>query len=137
MNEADRREGEDGRRDGEIGRTGQDMTERNRQKSYSEVVIEGIMKKARMFVGDSIPMKTDKALNKGGDVLFSFTRSNIKDIAERGQQFLGLGKGGAILVQESTNNAEMEGSTAKAKKYRPLVRTMLHGFRFVLYICLS
>ena len=102
---------------------GQHMIER----SYSEVVIEGSMKKARVFVGDSIAMKTDKALNNGGDVVVCFTRTNIKDIAERGQTFLGLGKGGAILVQEGTNNAEREGTTAIAKTFRQLVRTMLHG----------
>ena len=42
------------------------MTER---KSYSEVVIEGMRERARMFVGDSIVRKTDRDLNKGDDVV--------------------------------------------------------------------
>ena len=42
------------------------MTER---KSYSEVVIEGVRERARMFVGDSIVRKTDRDLNKGVDVV--------------------------------------------------------------------
>ena len=38
------------------------MTER---KSKSEVVLEGLRERARMFVGDSIVRKTDRDLNKG------------------------------------------------------------------------
>ena len=41
---------------------GQNVTER---KSYSEVVIQGVRKRARMFMRDSIVRKTDRAINKG------------------------------------------------------------------------
>ena len=51
---------------------GQDMTEGNRRKSYSEVVIEGMKRKARVFVGDSIIKKNVRALNKGDDVIVDF-----------------------------------------------------------------
>ena len=34
------------------------------RKSYSEGVIEGVRKRARMLVGDSIVRKTDRVLNK-------------------------------------------------------------------------
>ena len=44
-------------------------TERIRRKSYSEEVIERVRRRVRMFVGDSIVRKTDKALNKGDDVV--------------------------------------------------------------------
>ena len=41
---------------------GQNVTER---KSYSEVVIQGVRKRARMFMRDSIVRKTDRAISKG------------------------------------------------------------------------
>ena len=42
------------------------MRERIRN-SYAEVVIEGVKRKERVFVGNSIVRKTDKVLNKGED----------------------------------------------------------------------
>ena len=39
---------------------GQIVTEGIQWKSYSEVVIEGVRKRARVFVGDLIVRKTDK-----------------------------------------------------------------------------
>ena len=42
------------------------MTERN---SYSDVVIEVVRERARMFVGDLIIRKPDRDLNKGDDVV--------------------------------------------------------------------
>ena len=44
---------------------GQKVMEGIQQKSYSEAVIEGVRKRARMFVGDSIVGKIDRVLNKG------------------------------------------------------------------------
>ena len=40
------------------------MMEGIQQKSYSEAVIEGVRKRARVFVGHSIVRKTDRVLNK-------------------------------------------------------------------------
>ena len=51
---------------------GQNVTERIRHKNYSVVVIEGVVRRARVFVGDSIVMKTDRALNKGTTWWFVF-----------------------------------------------------------------
>ena len=42
------------------------------RKSYSEVVIEGVRRRTRVFVGDSIFRKTDRALNKGNDTVVCF-----------------------------------------------------------------
>ena len=39
------------------------------RKRYSEAVIEGVRKRARVFVGDSIARKTNRDLNKGDDVV--------------------------------------------------------------------
>ena len=77
---------------------GQDATEGIRHKSYSEVVIEGVRRKARVFVGDSIVRKTDRALNKGDDVVVCFPEAKIESITERVDKIVGPGKGGSILV---------------------------------------
>ena len=42
---------------------GQNATEGIRRKSYSDVVIEGARRRTRMFIRDSIVMKTDRSLN--------------------------------------------------------------------------
>ena len=61
----------------------QNMMEGNRRKSYSDVVIESVTRKARVFMGDSIVRKTDKALYKGGEMVVCFPGTQIKDITER------------------------------------------------------
>ena len=43
--------------------------ERIHRKSYSEAVIEGVRKRAGVFVGYTIVRKTDRVLNKGDDVV--------------------------------------------------------------------
>ena len=48
---------------------GQNVMEGIHRKSYSEAVIEGVRKRARVFVGDSTVRKTDRVLNKGDDVV--------------------------------------------------------------------
>ena len=47
-------------------------------KSYSEVVVEGVRRRARVFVGDSIVRKTDRVLNKGDDVVVCHHREGGK-----------------------------------------------------------
>ena len=68
------------------------------RKSYSEAVIEGVRKRARVFVGDSIVRKTDRVLNKGDDV--------VEEITERAENIVGWGKGGSVLVHVGINNVE-------------------------------
>ena len=43
---------------------GQNVTEGIQRERYSEAVIEGVRKRARVFVGNSIVRKTDRVLNK-------------------------------------------------------------------------
>ena len=69
---------------------GQNVMEKIHRKSYSEAVIEGVRKKARMFVGDTIVGKTDRVLNKRDDV--------AEAITERVKNNVGSGKGGSVLV---------------------------------------
>ena len=62
---------------------GQIAREGIRRKSYSEVVIQGVMRRVRVCVGDSIVRKTDTALNKGYDVVVCFSGAKIEAITER------------------------------------------------------
>ena len=84
---------------------GQNATEGIRRKSYFEVVIEGVRRRVRVFVGDLIVRKTDRALNKGDDVVVSFQETKIEAITERVNKIVGPDKEGSILVHEGTNNA--------------------------------
>ena len=56
---------------------GQNVTEGIRCKSYSEVVIEVVRRRSRVFVGDSIVRKTDRALNNWDDVVVCFPGAKI------------------------------------------------------------
>ena len=79
-------------------------------KSYSEAVIEGVRKRARVFMGDSIVRKIDIVLNKGEDVVVCLPGAKIEAITERVENIVGSGKGGSVLVHVGTNNVEREGT---------------------------
>ena len=104
--------------------SGQNVKEGIERKSYSAAVIEGVRKRARVFVGDSIVRKTDRVLNKGDDVVVCLPGAKIEAITERVKNIVGSGKGGSVLVHVGTNNVEREGTTAIVRKYRQLVRTL-------------
>ena len=63
--------------------SGQNVMEGIERNSYSAAVIEGVRKRARVFVGDSIVRKTDRVLNKGDDVVVCLPGAKIKAITER------------------------------------------------------
>ena len=104
--------------------SGQNVMEGIERKSYPAAVIEGVRKRARLFVGDSIVRKTDRVLNKGDDVVVCLPGAKIEAITERVKNIVGSGKGGSVLVHVGTNNVEREGTTAIVRKYRQLVRTL-------------
>ena len=104
--------------------SGQNVMEGIERKSYSAAVIEGVRKRARVFVEDSIVRKTDRVLNKGDDVVVCLPGAKIEAITERVENIVGSGKGGSVLVHVGTNNVEREGTTAIVRKYRQLVRTL-------------
>ena len=104
--------------------SGKNVMEGIERKSYSAAVIEGVRKRARVFVGDSIVRKTDRVLNKGDDVVVCLPGAKIEAITERVKNIIGSGKGGSVLVHVGTNNVEKEGTTAIVRKYRQLVRTL-------------
>ena len=103
---------------------GQNVMEGIERKSYSAAVIEGVRKRARVFVEDSIVRKTDRVLNKGDDVVVCLPGAKIEAITQRVKNIVGSGKGGSVLVHVGTNNVEREGTTAIVRKYRQLVRTL-------------
>ena len=121
--------GETRAKEWEVGETGgkgsgQNVMEGIERKSYSAAVIEGVRKRARVFVGDSIVRKTDRVLNKGDDVVVCLPGAKIEAITERVKNIVGSGKGGSVLVHVGTHNVEREGTTAIVRKYRQLVRTL-------------
>ena len=121
--------GETRAKEWEVGETGakgsgQNVMEGIERKSYSAGVIEGVRKRARVFVGNSIVRKTDRVLNKGDDVVVCLPGAKIQVITERVKNIVGSGKGGSVLVHVWTNNVEREGTTAIVRKYRQLVRTL-------------
>ena len=71
---------------------GQNVMEGIHWKSYSEAVIEGVRKRVRVFVGDSIVRKTDRVLNKGDDVVVCLPGAKIEAITERVQNIVGSGQ---------------------------------------------
>ena len=106
-------------RSGEENRIGQ---EGERRKSYSAAVIDGIKRKSRIFVGDSIVRKTDTRLSKEEDVVVCLPGARIEHVTERVEKIMGRGKGGTILVHIGTNNADKEGTTTIVDKYRKLLK---------------
>ena len=76
--------------------SGQNVMEGIERKSYSAAVIEGVRKRARVFVGDSIVRKTDRVLNKGDDVVVCLPGAKVEAITERVKNIVGSGKDGWI-----------------------------------------
>ena len=101
---------------------GHNVMEGIHRNIYSEAVIEGVRKRARVFVGNSIVRKTDIVLNKGDDVVVCLPGAKIEAITERVENIVGSGKGGSVLVHVGTNNIEREGTIAIVRKYRNLTR---------------
>ncbi|KAI0219723.1 hypothetical protein LSAT2_028753 [Lamellibrachia satsuma] len=86
--------GETRAKEWEVGETGgkgsgQNVMEGIERKSYSAAVIEGVRKRARVFVGDSIVRKTDRVLNKGDDVVVCLPGAKIEAITERVKNIVG------------------------------------------------
>ncbi|KAI0234563.1 hypothetical protein LSAT2_015163 [Lamellibrachia satsuma] len=75
-----------------------------KRKSYSAAVIEGVRKRARVFVGDSIVRKTDRVLNKGDDVVVCLPGAKIEAITERPVAANGCGVRCLHLANDCGNN---------------------------------
>ena len=77
---------------------GHNVMEGIHRKSYSGAVIEGVRKRPRVYVGDSIGRKTDRILNRGDDVVVCLPRAKVEAIAERVENLVVSDKGGSVLV---------------------------------------
>ena len=73
---------------------------------------------------DSIIRKVDKIVNRGDDITVCLPGSEIEDIAEKAEQVMGGGTGGAVHVHVGTNNAEKEETSAIVGKCRRLIKTL-------------
>ena len=62
---------------GEMGQDGE------RRMKYSAAVIDGVKRKPRICVGDSIVRKTDSRLSKGEDVVVCLPGARIEHVTER------------------------------------------------------
>ena len=112
---------ENGTEENRIGQEGE------RRKSYSAAAIDGIKRKSRIFVGDSIVRSEDRyKIEQGGGRSSVFTGGkDIEHVTERVEKIMGRGKGGTILVHIGTNNADKEGTTSRptiVDKYRKLLK---------------
>ena len=61
------------------------------ERSFADVVSQGKMRKARVFVGDSIIRKVDKIVNRGDDISVCLPRAKIENVAEKAGQVMGGG----------------------------------------------
>ena len=105
-NDATKKGQENGTEENRIGQ------EEQRRKSYSVAVIDGIKRKSRIFVGESIVRQKDSRLSNVGDVVVCLPEARIEHVPEGVEQIMGRGNGGSILVHIGTNDADKEGTTA-------------------------
>ena len=61
-------------------------------------MLEGVRKRARVFVGDSIVRKTNRVLNKGDDVVVCLPGAKLEAITERVEHIVCSGKDESVLV---------------------------------------
>ena len=73
---------------------------------------------------DSNIRKVDKVVNRREDNAVCLPGAKIEDVAEKAGQVMRSGTGGSIFVHVGKNNAEKEGTSAIAYKYRRLVKTL-------------
>ncbi|KAI0214967.1 hypothetical protein LSAT2_032978 [Lamellibrachia satsuma] len=120
--------------------SGQNVMEGIERKSYSAAVIEGVRKRARVFVGDSIVRKTDRVLNKGDDVVVCLPGAKIEAITERVENIVNYADGtqaGMIskqysgLVKEAFTTAD-NFSVQFAMNMDPKIKATLLGAVFLL-----
>ena len=93
------------------------------ERSFADVASQGKVRKAWIFMGDSIIRTVDKIVNRDENIMVCLPGAKIKDVAEKAGQVMGGGTGGAVLVHVGMNNAE-EGTLAIVGKYRRLVKTL-------------
>ena len=92
------------------------------ERSFADVVSQGKMRKARIFMGDSIIRKVDKIVNRGNDITVCLPGAKNRGCSREGRTGHGWWHG--RCCSRATNNAEKEGTLAIVGKYRRLVKTL-------------
>ena len=82
------------------------------ERSFADVVPQGKMRKARVFIGDSVIRKVDKTVNRRDDITVCLPGAKIEDVAEKAGHVMGGGTGSAVLLHVGKNNTEKEGTSA-------------------------
>ena len=73
---------------------------------------QGKVRKANVFMVNSIITKVDNVVNRGVDITVCLPGAQIEDVSEKAGQVIGGGTGGVVLVYVGTNNAEKEGTSS-------------------------
>ena len=63
------------------------------ERSFADVVSQGKVRKARVFMGDSTFRKVDNVVMRGGDITLCVPGANIEDVAEKVGQIMGSDTG--------------------------------------------
>ena len=118
---------------------GQKVMEEIQRKSYSEAVIEGVRKRSRMFVGDSIVGKIDRVLNKGDyrdkevSVSASLRTTAIKRYRCQPQPRLQGYRGiGDSLTPDYRDKEESNTQDSYTERYNAALNTGGQGSRLVI-----
>ena len=74
---------------GKKGTTEKAVRGSQRRRSYSEAVIEGALRRERVYMGDSILQKADETLSKGENVVVCLPGARIEHVTERVENELG------------------------------------------------
>ena len=82
------------------------------ERSLADVVSQGKVRKARVFMRDSIIRRVDRVVDRGDEITVCLPGAKIEDVAEKARQVMVGGTGGAVHVHVGTNNA-IEKRTSK------------------------
>ena len=68
------------------------------ERNFADVVLQGKMRKARIFLEDYVIRKVDKIANIGNYITVCLPGAKVEDVAEKAGQDMGGAAGGAVLV---------------------------------------
>ena len=91
---------------------------RTKEEMFSGM-IDGIKRKSRVSVGDSMVGKTDSRLSEGEDVVVYLPEARIEHVTERIEQVMGAGKGGSVLCSSHRDEQHGEGRYAGCSEEIP------------------
>ena len=93
------------------------------ERSFADVVSQGKVRKAQVFVGDAIIRKVNTVVNRG-DITVCLPGAQIEDVAEKAGQVMAVGTRGDVLVHVGANSTEKDGTSAVVGTYGRLVKAL-------------